>query len=278
MSSLAVVTVAHPIAAPYLGDMAASLREQTDRDFVVIIVDDGCGQALNAFSDLKTRVLAAGSSPADNRRIAIAAAIDAGFTELVLADADDTFSVDRVARCRVALAEHALVFNDLLLHGAPVFGQRLMGASAIESGDIVDGNCLGLSNTAARAEALSGPARTIGASDSVVDWALFTRTLLAGHRAVFLPDVYTHYRRHSASVGTLGEHDGSSVLRALAVKAGHYRALASEGPAFAERALAFEELLDRVTKDNGLAREYVRFCRMRGPAQPFWWEIARRMP
>ncbi|MDQ3030780.1 MAG: hypothetical protein M3Y87_00020 [Myxococcota bacterium] len=278
MSSLAVVTVAYPAARPFLAEMAESLRAQSDRAFTVIVLDDGCGNVLHAFDGLSARVIAAGASIADNRRVAIGAAIDAGFSQLVLADADDTFSADRVARSRRALDEHPLVFNELRIGDAPVFGARFERGASIDLGAILDGNCLGLSNTAARAEVLAEPARAIDVDEHIVDWGLFTRALAAGHRAVFLDDVYTHYRRHEASLGTLDADDEAAVIRALEVKASHYRRFAARCAAFAERADAFGALLARIREDDDTRREYVRFCRASAPAHPLWWEIARRMP
>lgn len=279
MSSLAVVTVAHPTARPFLADMAASLREQTDRDFTVVVVDDACGDSIReSFDGLKTRVIAAGASPADNRRVAIGAAIDDGFMHLVLADADDTFSCDRVARSRRALAEHPLVFNELLIDEAPVLGSRFRGGAALGLDSVLDGNCLGLSNTAARADVLAEASSAIHRDERIVDWALFTRALLRGHRAVFLHDVYTRYRRHDANLAGLGADDPTSIIRALEVKATHYRSFAHAGAPFAERAGAFEAVLTRVRSDANALGEYVRFCRASAPPHPLWWEIARSMP
>lgn len=278
MSALAVITVAHPSARPFLGEMASSLREQSDRDFTVVVVDDGCGDALQAFEGLITRVVPAGRSIADNRRVAIGAAIEMGFSRLMLADADDTFAPDRVARSRRALDDERLVFNELVIGDARVFGTRFAPGRSIGLMEIVDGNCLGLSNTAAHADIIAQSAAAICDDEEIVDWGLFTRALIAGNRATFLSDVYTSYRRHDASIGALHADDATSVIRALEVKARHYARFKDVAEPFAERAVVFERLLARVRSHAGAAAEYVRFCRATAPASPLWWEIARSMP
>ena len=203
---LAVSTTVYPQAAPYLDELAASLRDSRTRAHRVYMVNDGLDamELRERFRGLDLVLVPGGGTPANNRARGFEALIEDDVKRVVFADADDTFSPDRIEESAKALAHHAVVFNEIRMDdGVGLLAGRIPAGSRVGWRDILDLNFLGLSNTAVRLDALRPHVERVGHDADVVDWPLFTRILHAGVMAFRLPVSETHYRRHPGSFAVL---------------------------------------------------------------------------
>ena len=274
----------YPKAAVYLNDFLDSWVAQEDKDFEFLLINDGVAQLEKKCADLKlkTRVLAASGSPTALRKKAIAWALEAGFETVIFADADDTFDKTRVAVSKAVVRESGLVFNELTLFGdriqgqMPLFEGRLKEGAQIAENDVLDANCLGLSNSAVSAKLLAGVFEMAPDDILVYDWALFSRVLHRGAKATFTGKTRTHYRRYEGNLAGLPPLADEDILRGVRVKAEHYASLTSLGPEYSSRAREFKALDTKLASDSVFKQRYCSAVKTVPPKNNWWWETIKK--
>jgi glycosyltransferase involved in cell wall biosynthesis len=279
-SSTAVLGVVFAAAQKYLPDYFNSLRNQTFKDFDLIILNDGI-EDFKCPQDLNVIEIPCSGSPASIRERGINHALDEGYGRLVFTDTDDFFADNRIERSMELLDDNDIVVNDITLvseDGTPFderyISRRLRDLHEIDIDILEDKNIMGLSNTALNLGCLDGPVR-FDSSLIAVDWFFFSVLLIKGRRAVFTNSTLTFYRQHGENAVGLGEQPGRMrVLRALGVKALHYRLLAKESGKFMALADEFEELKKEVENSDNI-EAYREEMLARAVDEPFWWENIR---
>ena len=231
----AFATVIYKQAKPFLKDFIDSVYSQTDTDFELLLINDNyVKEELGDISDLLK------SGPIDyqiidlrEKHLSIAGtriemlkhAKDLGYDLLVLGDADDTFSTDRVLQCKNAYKTHqdAVFFYNKLItdKGYDVFD---IPDKVTNIKDISQSNFLGMSTSAIRMSALSMDfIDSLKEGDSpVFDWYLFSRLVLDIGQGVSVKDAATIYRIYDSNmVGVTRD-----VKKEYEVKKTHYNNLA----------------------------------------------------
>jgi hypothetical protein len=279
---LAVLTAVYPQAEPFLEEFGRSLLAQEDRDFDLYVLDDGLGRVAERFAAFapRLRVLAASGTPGAVRKRGLRALAADGIDAVVLADSDDTYAADRVSVSRALLGSCRVVANELIAFGAgfgaprPLLGGMLDERRELTWTDLIDGNVLGLSNTAAYLAELVPHLDGIDDRLLAFDWALFTRALHPAGRCRFTARTATNYRQHGANVaGVLGT-DPPALLRSVRVKAAHYAGLAGLDACFARLAAGFARLLAAIESDARQLADYAAWAaESPGPRGP-WWSAA----
>lgn len=256
-------TVVYPGAIPYLDRMLCSISEQTVSDFNLIIVLDcvSCDVVCDVWNGDPYRlefVIASGGGISENRIDLLRAAKRLKYDYLILGDADDWFSRDRIEKSIETLSRgRALAFNELRYpKGTPVFSGMI--PDYVQESDILDCNFLGLSNTALNMRALSDSfIESLASCESnVFDWYLFSRVLNLGETGERVPDAVTFYRLHDANVA--GAPGDEAVKEAL-VKTEHYRLMESYGEDYRRRLRFYSAV-----SPEGISA-------LRKPAR-FWWD------
>ena len=278
----AVLTVAYaaPEIETYAAECLASLERQTDADFSVMIIKDGLSGLDDILRErhLNLSVQSVSGTPAAIRRTAILAAIDLGFDVLVFADIDDYFDDNRVAVAKQLVAEgEVLVCNELMLFGRgyerprPMLGPRFADGEMITAPDLNDANCMGMSNTAMRADAIDTGLLDRTNDVTAFDWLFFTLLLRSGLNARFTTATNTRYRQHAGNVANARDLSNVDILRGVRIKREHFAAL-SDDPYFHWRAVAFAATAERLNADAALAQRYCVAVRAAAPPSPLWWE------
>ena len=275
-----VVTAVYPGAEAYFPECLKSLEAQSDRDFCLVVADagmPGLEEQLQAYSG-PVRVRPASGTPARVRKAAIAESLATGAEWLVFLDADDIAETNRIEALRVRANDSDVLFNDLVMFGAGFKDPASMLSGRFRDGDTItldklnDGNCLGLSNTAARAHILAGIYQAVPDDVVAVDWALFSLALGESGCAVYVGNTSTWYRQHAATTVSATDLSEARIRASVAAKARHYAFLADHDAAFAARTEQFTQLARTLERDTAFASRYCAAIREIEIDQPLWWE------
>ncbi|MBT3305694.1 MAG: glycosyltransferase family 2 protein [Alphaproteobacteria bacterium] len=276
----AVLTTVYPAALPFLDDFLQGLKNQTDRDFILFIVNDGV-EALGELSSgqvFEIRILEASGTAAALRRQGIAWAEKEGAEWIILVDSDDICTADRVARTRATCGKADGLFNDLIPFGAqvseetPLLSPHFREPDPVVPHALVNSNFLGMSNTAARADLLAASAAQMPEDLIAFDWALFTRMTLDGATIRYMDGAPTRYRQHADNIASPFNISDRQVLKGVAIKARHYELFDPDGAPYDALATGFANLQARLNSDASFCQEYCHAVRKNSPDFPLWWE------
>ena len=283
--SLVVLTATYPAVAPYFGEFIRSLSGQTDPSFSLVVVDDGMQNLERCLSGsgLTTHLIrsAPGATPAAIRRLGLRSALKLGSGWVVFLDADDLAQADRIATLRRACAAtpEDILFHDMVLFGSGISTERMFGSlfssgQTIGLSEICEGNALGLSNTAIRADAVSPIIDLIPDQIIAFDWAFFSLAMLKMRtRAKYLGRAMSRYRQHENNLSMSVSMSDEFICRAVQVKAQHFRLMASHESGFEQCADEFERLYDLIGLRDDVRSAYCTAMRRRKP-KPLWWAVA----
>lgn len=275
-----LLTCCYPAAEPFISDFAASLSRQSSREFELFVVNDGLHRPERFFSGtgLAVRFLPASGSPAQLRRAGIEWVAQEGARQVVFGDIDDYFADNRVEISLRLLESHPVVCNEMLLFGAgldglePMIGDRFREEERITAANLEEGNCLGLTNTAADAALVAAACQSIPDDTIAFDWALFYRALCEGGDAVYTCATATFYRQYGANIANPRLLGDPEIKRGVLVKMQQYRALSQQRQVFASLARSFAALHRQLTSDEAFATNYCNATRARAPERALWWE------
>ena len=277
----AIFTVSYPAVEPYIADFLHSLSRQTDKDFILFLINDGChdiGRVLERI-DFPVNVLEQEGHPAGLRKAGIEWVISEGAKSIIFADADDYFADNRIEISKKLLVEYDVICNELLLVGEkfpqpiPMLGEFFKYEIGITTEDIRNGNCLGLSNTSIRVDKISALMTEVPDDIIAFDWAFFALCLHAGAKAIFTNNTQTNYRQHGDNIASPCSFSEVQILRGVQVKREHYQNLSQFYKEYGLLAELFGELLVQLQSDEILIRKYCQAVRKHAPAMsPLWWE------
>ncbi len=279
----AIFSVFYPDAEPYISDFLDSLSRQTDKDFILFLINDGChdiGRFLGRIN-LPVKVLQKTGHPAALRKAGIQWVVSEGVERIVFADADDYFTDNHIEVSKKMMVEHDVVCNEILLTGqkipqpVPMLGRLFQDGMEITAKDIMNGNCLGLSNSSIKVDKI--PALMSQMPDDIIafDWTFFTLCLLAGANAIFTNNTQTYYRQHGNNIASPCSFSEEQILRGVKVKRDHYNFLSKHYDGYIHLSKEFEKLYSQLQSDALLKNHYCKAIRMNATDVSIWWEAIK---
>lgn len=269
----ALATVIFPGVKPFFPEFARSLRNQTDKNFHLLIVNDGCILSDFDLTGFNYTIINPGGSVSKNRERLISEADKKKFEWIVFADADDWFEDNRIETIRGLSLEYDLIANDLVPFSDdhfsnPKFVGILGRFRQIEFSFILDKNLFGLSNVACRTRFL----QHIVIPDDIiaVDWYLFSRAILGGARNCFTAATKTYYRQWTDNTIGMDKNSDAEIRTALKVKYFHYKYMSDTHPFFRENFPWISNLYHNM--DGDIFDVYLKKLRETGLKTNFWWE------
>jgi glycosyltransferase involved in cell wall biosynthesis len=276
----AVFSVVYSGVELFLPELLRSLSDQTDKDFTLFLINDGMADLEKHLEkvDLDVEVLEKSAPAAELRKIGIEWIISKGAKKIIFVDADDHVANDRVEVTKEMLDEYDIVVNELMLIGesyskpVAMFEKFFEERKEISTDDTKTGNCMGLTNTAIRAESISRDMGSIPNDITAFDWALFAMSLHGGARAVFTNETKTYYRQHTNNTASVQGFSDKQIIRGVEVKKDHYQLLAKFYNEYLSLADLFESLFSRLQNNNSLKQKYCQAVKQRGSNVSLWWE------
>jgi len=285
MMVTAVFSVVYPGVEKYFSELLSSLSKQTDQNFTLFLVDDGLAnlERIIKNSDLNIEVLKLSGQPASLRKKGVQWMVEKHVQEIIFIDSDDYAQSNRVEVSRKMLENYDIVVNELLLFGKDIdipFGLiagRLNNKQMIERRDIVQGNCMGLSNTSIRVGGITKGMELIPDHIIAFDWALFAMSIHEGARAVFTNDTQTHYRQHLNNTASVRNYSHDQILKGVKVKSEHYQLMSKVDGSYVKLAREFDELFNHLNGSEALRERYCDAVRHRTEDSNFWWEHVKTL-
>lgn len=275
-----VFTVSYPAVEPYISDFLHSLSKQTDKDFALFLLNDGLSDIERFLEgiDFPVKVLEQEGRPAALRKAGIQWAISEGFQSIIFADADDCFADNRIEISKKMLVDHDVVCNEILLTGQkysqpiPMLGELFDDGMEITTRDILNGNCLGLSNSSIRVDKIFELMSEIPDDIIAFDWAFFSLCLHAGAKAIFTNNTQTYYRQHDDNIASPCAFSEEQILRGVRVKRDHYDFLSKHYDGYIHLSKEFKRLYSRLQLNALLKEDYCKAIRMNATDVSIWWE------
>lgn len=220
-------TVVYPGALKFFPGFLDSLASQTYADFDLIVVAEAVSDFdkqswLDNFAGNITIVDVSANNPIHQNRVKL---LEESYSRrcdlLILGDSDDTFDSNRIGRIVDAFDPTFAVFYNQIetLDDEAVFPNLPKTTSEV---DILNGNYLGLSNTAINLERLSLDfIESLNQGDTFCfDWYLYARVLHECGLGKLVEGTSTYYRIHEANAA--GLPSSCDLKKELRVKTDHY--------------------------------------------------------
>ncbi|MBW2003489.1 MAG: glycosyltransferase family 2 protein [Deltaproteobacteria bacterium] len=280
MMDTAIFSVSYPGVEPYIPDFLHSLSKQTDKNFELFLLNDGLpdiGRFLEGI-DFSVKVLEKTGHPAALRKAGIQWAISEGAELIIFADTDDYFADNHIEISKKMMVEHDVVCNEILLTGhkfpqpVPMLGGLFQDGMEITAKDIMNGNCLGLSNSSIRVDKISELMSEIPDDIIAFDWTFFTLCLHAGVKAIFTNNTQTYYRQHGNNIASPCSFSEEQILRGVKVKRDHYKFLSKHYDGYIKLSKEFERLYSELQSDVLLKDNYCKAIRINATDVSMWWE------
>jgi len=267
MHKTAFLTTIFPMDKSFLYDFFDSLKEQTYKQFDVIVVNDDYkdfkkiksiyNQYLNIIE------LPYSNTPTKNREYGINYCIDNNYDILIFGDSDDFFDKNRIEISIKLLKENDIVVNDLSLFDSNGIYEKEYISNRIKNNTIIDfkfikeKNIFGLSNTAILLKDVNN---MIIPNDLIaVDWYIFTLFLIDNKKAIFTNKTISYYRQYNANTVGMKNMDFESLLKGIDVKKRHYKNVNLHTNLFNEEIKRINSLKIEL-KDKKIKN-------------PLWWEL-----
>ena len=262
-------TVFYRLAFSYLKDFINSLNNQVFTDFNVLIINDDIDEEdldiLMTNADFRYEIIHYNEryTPAGLRIKLLHEAWKRLTDVLVIGDADDVFSADRIGRIiQVSRDSDAVFFyNDIYtMDNERVF--PLLPAEISNVDMIGDYNFLGMSNTAIRVSELNNDfINSLFEGDQpIFDWYLFSRIIISGGKGQYVDGAVTFYRYHENNL--VGNQDSyrDNIEKEIQVKKRHYKSLSK-----------YSSVLKRRSEEYDAAE--IQLIEVQNPH--FWWSFTK---
>jgi sugar O-acyltransferase (sialic acid O-acetyltransferase NeuD family) len=277
---IAFLTTLFPICENYLHDFLQSLTNQTWKEFDLIVLNDGFNdfhRFKEQYNNLNIIEIPSANNIAKNREALIKFSLINNYDIAVFGDIDDYFTDNRIEVASKLLNKNDIVVNDLtsfsikgkLLNN--YLSNRLTNGEYISLDFILDKNIFGLSNTAINLSAIKSADITFDDELLAVDWYFFSCLLLNNKQAIFTNEAVTYYRQHDNNIAGLGEMNGATIQKSLAIKLMHFDKMALKTDAFV---IAYDKTLRlSVLSQNEIQLDALLLKNRINLKFPLWWEI-----
>lgn len=275
-----VISTVYPEVEPYLCRYLDSLEAQSSNKFELLIANDGFIGLEEMLSkrELQWRILEVNKTVSENRRDLINKAIEYGYSKIIFSDSDDELSFNRVDILSSLLDSYVVVVNDLdiidssnQLIEKKYLSNRFINGESINITKLQSGNMMGLTNTAATANALKGCIALQRGEALAFDWYLWSTVLLNANEAVFTNKTTTKYRTYSNNVAGLPQAiNNRNVCKGLKVKYEYYKLMSEIKDGYDELAHEFQNGCNKKSDENIL--KYISALHENKINYPVWWE------
>jgi len=268
----AIATVIFPEVKQFFHEFSQSLRKQTDQDFQLLVVNDGCCISDFDLSCFETTILPTGGSITRNRELLISTALEQKYEWIIFADADDWFEANRVEVIRSLTSDYDLIANEIVpFHNEqfsdPKFEKTIGKFRQIDLNFIIDKNLFGLSNVACRTRFLKDiiiPPEIIA-----VDWYLFSKAMQICAKACFTSQTKTYYRQWAKNIIGIDKISDKEIKTGVIAKYFHFKYMSDNNPRFIEDLPWLFNLYSNIENIN--FESYITKVRQAG-STTFWWE------
>lgn len=276
-----VFGVVYPGMECFLDDYLSSFEKQTDKDFVLCLINEGVKDLEERITriPIETRTLSCKGTPSELRTRGITWCKELGFDILVFSDTDDTFIPNRIAVVKECLSHNSdIVVNDLIPFGVGIrkirkwLSPRLKSGEALGIDSILMGNCFGLSNTSIRMSIIENVNFNIPPDIHAFDWAFFSRLLNLNANAVFTSNSVTYYRQHSRNFVGFCMADDESIIRGVDIKKSHYSYMSLFSDKYNVLSNSFHNVAERLCSNEVFRNKYCCAVRKNRNDSDFWWE------
>lgn len=223
-------TVIYPGALKFFSDFLDSLASQMYSDFDLLVVAEAIPDAdkqgwFDNFVGKITIVDVPANNPIHQNRVKLLEeSYSRRYDLLILGDSDDTFDSNRIGRIVDAFDPTFAVFYNQIetLDNEVAFPNLPKTTSEV---DILNGNYLGLSNTAINLDRLNSDfIESLNQGDTFCfDWYLYARVLHECGLGKLVEGTSTYYRIHGANAA--GLPSSCDLEKELRIKTDHYRLL-----------------------------------------------------
>lgn len=273
-NDVALFTVFYPGIELYMDDFMSSVRSQTFTRFDLVIINDRYKyqNLKNLYNDVSLVEIQFSSTFSKNREHGINYIKEKGYKYIVLADADDFFSSERIEKSVNVLTEYDIVVNDLNIVSSSggilaksYFSHAIKSSGTIGLDFIKDKNIFGFSNTAIRLDAL--PRINFPAENKIVDWYLFTELLQKRLSAYYLSESLTSYRQHADNLIGIDNFSLELFKKLVDLKIAHYSYFREEK----DYNVMYEKMRILKSMTNEEIRDLISRNKKINPF-PLWWE------
>lgn len=265
-------SVIFPASKPFLYDFLVSIDRQCEKNFDLLIINDGIdittvNGLLLQFPELRIVFLdnKRHYSPSGLRIQLMMYAKEKGYDLLIIGDSDDTFSTNRISNVIDSFCERkaAFYYNALIREsGDDVFGD--MPGEVSDFRDVGEYNFVGLSMLAVDIEKVSNEfiCSLNEYKGNVFDWYLVSRMLLDNKRGIYVPQAWTKYRIHENNYIGVAGNTAAEIRKEIKVKQFHYGILSRYSDYYKRLYEAYSNNEYTINTDNNLHH--------------YWWGITRR--
>ena len=229
MNKVALFTVFYTDAETYVNEFIESVRNQSYKEFDLIIVNDGYkDKDLSLiYQDLKIIELEGDSTISGNRAIGINYIIVNNYDYIFLCDVDDYMHPYRVEHVLNVFEGNDIIVNDLDIIDVErhiifkdYFQRSINENFLLDYEFIKDKNIFGFSNTAMRVSSLS--LINFPKDLKIVDWYYFTILLNNNLKTKFIAESLTEYRQYSGNMIGISTFTLDVFKRLIFLKMKHY--------------------------------------------------------
>lgn len=229
MNKVALFSVVYEGAEPFVDDFFESVKNQSYKEFDLIIVNDGykCKKFSSIYQELRIFEIEGDSTISGNRAIGLNYAIEKGYDYIFLCDIDDYLHPCRVEHVLNVFDGNDIIVNDIDIVDTKrktilkaYFQKSINESTTLDREFIKEKNIFGFSNTAIRVSSLT---KVEFPKDlKIVDWYYFTQLLNIGLKAKFLSESLTEYRQHSGNMIGISSFTVNIFRKLLILKKKHY--------------------------------------------------------
>lgn len=269
----ALATVVYPAAQEFWNEFIQSINDQSFQDFDLVVINDGCNIKNIEPNRRRTILLNAIGDISENRQQLIDYLCDEGYENVIFADTDDLFSLNRIEIIIELLQKYDLVANELVpfdshKKGEPSFSKVLGQSKDIDLSFVLDKNIFGLSNTGCKVNWLKGI--KIERNLIAIDWFIFTNILLKGAKACFTTKAQTLYRQWGNNTIGMGQQQKQKIITGIKAKYLHFVAMKPYNNYYTEQIKWISILYNKL--ENGDIDEYIDQILKFENESIIWWE------
>jgi len=250
-----LVTFVYPGVELFLADLLTSIAAQTNKDFDLILFNDGIDETqlrkivAKFVGSYVVKIVASYGEPPKIRQRAISYLQVEGYDYAIWVDADDFIESNRVEVTLRELKRFDIVINDLHIVDASgsliechYLSNRIKANQLVSYKDIERLNFIGFSNSAVNLNKINFEI-IIPNNIIAVDWFLYYVLLKNKLTAVFINETATSYRQHENNTVGIKKISRELLRSEIRVKARHYAALVAIGEPFHELSDFYAKLL-----------------------------------
>lgn len=282
----AFVTFVYPSAKIFFKKFISSLKIQSDKDFHLVIFNDGCSEKdLILFNNISIDTIIVDNttdSIAQSRMNAIKWLKNSEFDLIIFGDIDDEFACDRVEKCKQQLLAHPIIINEIILCdennniiNANLVSSYLKQKKYINKSMIKECNLIGFSHLSIKKEMLNNLEDIrLNNNIKIVDWIIATY-LLQKEKAYFFKDTFTKYIKHDNNIALNSFSNLEECLYILDVKIKHYSQVAMLDSWFKEEKERLLYLKNIILYNEKIAINYINFLKKQIENYYPWWNQFR---